>query len=131
MKGVNWLWLMLLGAGLLLLGGGWSLPVIVAPPKPSLIVMMHESSHGPLPPHAIGAANDLTAAGREVRMVDDDVTDGLGETPDWLKPALEPGRAVMGGTDGQDDALVLLAGDKLVKALKLPATKEAIVEACK
>jgi hypothetical protein len=64
-------------------------------------------------------------------MVDDDVTDGLGETPDWLKPALEPGRAVMGGTDGQDDALVLLAGDKLVKALKLPATKEAIVEACK
>jgi hypothetical protein len=42
---------------------------------------------------------------------------------------LEPGRKIMGGTDGKDFALVLLRGSSVVKAEKLPATKEAIVEA--
>jgi hypothetical protein len=124
------LWLMAGGGGFKLPTWTWpSWPVIV--PKPTLVVMLHEASHGPLSSDAKGAANELTAAGREVRMVDDDVTDGLGEVPDWLKPALEPGRTVMGGTEGKEHALVVLAGDRVVKAVKLPATKAEILEAAK
>jgi hypothetical protein len=125
------LWLMAGGGGLKLpTTWTWpSWPVIT--PKPTLVVMLHEATHGPLSSEAIGAANELTAAGREVRMIDDDVTDGLGEVPDWLKPALEPGRAVMGGTDGKEKALVLLSGDRVLKAIKLPATRPEIVSECK
>lgn len=99
-------------------------------PGPRLVILMHEADNGPLPAYALGAANELTAAGVEVRMVDDDVTDGAGETPDWLRPAIEPGRLVMGPSQ-QNDALVILSGAKLVKAVPLPATREAIVEAAK
>jgi hypothetical protein len=124
------LWLMAGGGGLKLPTWTWpAFPVIA--PKPTLIVMLHEATNGPLSSEAIGAANELTAAGREVRMIDDDVTDGLGEVPDWLKPALEPGHAVMGGTDGKEKALVLLSGDRVLKAIKMPPTRPEIVEACK
>lgn len=99
-------------------------------PADSLIVMLYESEHGPLPAYALGAANELRDAGREVRMTDDDVPTGTGEVPEWLKSALEPGRAIMGSSQ-QDDALVILSGQRVVKAIKLPASREAIVEACK
>lgn len=108
--------------------GGCEFPTI-GPTTPPLIIMLHEVQHGPLPPYALGAANELVAAGREVRPVDDDVTDG-GETPEWLKPALTPGRALMGASQ-VDDALILLDGQRVVKAIKLPATKAEILEACK
>lgn len=122
--------LVLLALALALAGGG-ATPFDTTP---ALIIMLHEVKHGPLPPYAIGAANELTAAGREVRMVDDDVTDGLGEVPGWLKPALETGRVIMGGAtdDAQkDDALILLKGERVVKAVKMPPTRPEIVEACK
>lgn len=109
-------------------------PPPTVPAKPPLIVMLHEAAHGPLPPYALGAANELMAAGREVRPVDDDLLTGLGEPPAWLRPALAPGRALMGGAeDGQqkDDALILLDGERVVKAIKLPASRAAILEECK
>lgn len=110
----------LLVAYLLLTGGG--------SPGNSLIVMLYEGQHGELPDYAIGAMRELVKAGRDVRPVDDDVTNGLGETPAWLKPALEPGRRIM-GEDQQRDALVVLSGPRVVKAIELPASKEAILEA--
>lgn len=129
--------LVLLALALVLSSGGrgCTLPVVVPDdPKQTLIVMLYEATNGPLPPYALGAANDLSAAGREVRPADDDEVTGLGETPKWLKPALEPGRAIMGGTsdDAQkDDALIVLSGEKVLKAMKLPATRELIIEAVK
>jgi hypothetical protein len=110
----------------------WPTPGPVTPTKPPLIVMLYEDSHGNLPPYAIGAANELTAAGREVRPIDDDVTTGLDTVPVWLKPALVPGRAIMGGNEDsqqKDDALILLDGERVLKAIKLPATKAEILEA--
>lgn len=103
------------------------LDVITTTPGDSLVVILYEADHGPLPPYALGAANELTAAGREVRPTDDDVLNGLGEVPTWLKPALEPGRNLM-GSEQRDDALVVLNGGRLVKATKLPPTREAILE---
>lgn len=140
MKDNGWMPIVLAVLGALLLFGGklnipW--PDIVGPSvptKPPLIVMLYEDSHGNLPPYAIGAANELTAAGREVRPVDDDVTTGLGTVPTWLQPALVPGRAIMGGNDDaqqKDDALILLDGERVVKAIKLPVTKAEILEAVK
>lgn len=107
---------------------GCTLPAIVS--KPSLIIMLYEAEKGPLPPYALGAANEMTAAGLEVRPADDDELTGNGEVPAWLNPALGPGRAIM-GSEQIDDALILLAGDRVLKAIKLPATKAAILEACK
>lgn len=115
----------------------WVAPV-VAPDKPdatkALVVMLYEADHGPLPPHAKEAAAELSAAGREVRMVEDDVLTGLGTVPLWLQPGIKEGRAAMGGQSDEQqtgDALVLIAGGKLLKAIPMPATKEAVMEACK
>lgn len=131
-KKVRWFGLVLVAAAVVLLlqGGSWSLPFAIpsTPSTPPLIVMLYEADHGPLPPYALGAANDLNAAGREVRMVDDDLLNGTGEVPAWLRPAVEPGRAIMGS--GQlDDALVLVSGERVIKSIKLPASKAEILEA--
>lgn len=130
-------WLVSSGGGLKLpdfklpnIPGFPSVPAIVAPGKP-LVVMLYEASHGQLPPYVLGAANELVGGGYEVRPVDDDLLDGTGEVPEWLKPALEPGRKIMGGTDGKDYALVLLRGTTVAKSEKMPSTREAIIEAVK
>jgi hypothetical protein len=140
---IEWWKVFVLAACLWLMasGGGFRLPTTwtwpswpVIATKPTLIVMLHEAKHGLFPSHVVGAARELEAAGFEVRMVDDDVTDGLGETPPWLKPALEQGRAIMGGTTDdvqKDDALIKLAGERVVKAIKMPDSRAAIVEECK
>lgn len=128
----TWIWVAVIVV--LLVSRGGCTPAVISPSTPSLIVMLHESQHGPLSPDALGAARELAESGREVRVADDDEVNGLGETPDWLKPALAKGREVMGGSDDasqKDDALILLNGEQLVKAIKLPATKAEIVEACK
>lgn len=120
------------GVAVWLILGGKVPSVAIGPSTPPLIVLLYESQHGNLPPYAMGAANELTAAGRQVRPVDDDVVTGLGDAPTWLKPALSPGRAIMGGTnDSQqiDDALILLDGGRVLKAVKLPASREGILEA--
>ena len=113
------------GIGVFLLFSGGGLPF--APTTGSLVVMLYEADHGPLPPYALGAANELTAAGREVRPTDDDVLTGLGAVPTWLAPALQSGRNLMGSSQ-QDDALIVLAGGRIVKATKLPPTRAAILE---
>lgn len=107
---------------------------VIGPSTTPVIVMLHEAQHGPLSPDAMGAARELRDAGRDVKIADDDEVTGLGATPAWLKPALEQGRAIMGGAsddDQKDDALILLSGERVVKAIKMPAARAEIVEACK
>jgi hypothetical protein len=129
----TWIWLAVIAAVLMVRWQGCELPT-VGPSTPPLIVMLYEAENGELPAYAIGAARELEAAGRDVNPVDDDTTNGLGETPVWLKPALEPGRKLMGGIDDKlqkSHALVLVSGEQVVKAVKLPESKEAILEAVK
>lgn len=131
-KQIDFVGLLLIAAAVVvaLSGGGLPFAIPGVPSTPPLIVLLYEADHGPLPDYAKGAANELNAAGREVRMADDDELTGDGQIPKWLKPALEPGRALMGS--GQlDDALLLLSGDRVLKAVKLPADKAAIMEAVK
>lgn len=107
---------------------------VIGPSSPPVIVMLHEAQHGPLSPEAMGAARELRDAGRDVKIADDDEVTGLGQTPAWLKPALEQGRAIMGGASDEqqkDDALVLLSGERVVKAIKMPPTRPEILEAVK
>lgn len=132
MKGWNWLFLSLIAVGAFVLASGGSITPF--DPKPKLVIMLYETLHGPLPPYALGAARELNDAGFEVRPTDDDEVTGLGEIPGWLKPALEPGRVIMGGQDDaqqKDDALILMNGERVLKAIKLPATKAEILEAVK
>lgn len=115
---------------LLLLGDRLpAIPWIGAGGKPDAVVIMYEAEHGEPPAYAAGAVNALRAAGKQAWMIDDDPGDGENQLPDAVAPAIEPGRAVMGGTDGKGHALVVLAGQKVLKAIPLPPSKEAIVEA--
>ena len=124
----DWEWGLLIVAALLLFSGG---PVTTpGPDESTIIVMLHESSLGNLPPHALGAARELTDTGYDVRTPDDDDLNGLNQIPRWLKPALGPGRAIM-GPGQEDDALLKLRGDKVLLAIKLPESTEAILEAVK
>jgi hypothetical protein len=123
--------LVLAVAALLLAGGGKGCSLPTLPPSvPPLIVMLYEADHGEPPAYAAGAANELRKLGREVRMIDDDPANGLDAVPAEVAPAIEPGRKVMGGTDGKGHALVALAGSRVLKAIALPPSKEAILEEC-
>lgn len=102
---------------------GW--PSLVAPVvRDALVVIVHDESIG-LPDYAEHAINQLRAAGRQVRLTGLNPQTGLGTVPKEIAPALAPGKAA--GVP----ALVLLQGDKVLKVIKLPATTEAILEACK
>ena len=105
-------------------------PVVVPEVSKAAIVIQHESDQGSLPPYVTGAVESLRAAGRTVYVIDDDVTTGLGTPPKPVAPAIEPGRKIMGGSEGKGQALVLLSGDMVLKAIELPKSKESIVEAC-
>lgn len=119
------------GVGGTLVAQRVSWPSVGPPAKSALIVILYESANGEPPAYAAGAANELRKAGREVRFEDDDVANGLNAVPTEVAAAIEPGRKIMGGTDGKGFALVLVSGGKVVKAIELPKSKEAIVEACK
>lgn len=94
----------------------------LAPAKPALVVIVHRSETA-LPPYAMGAVNELRAAGRDVRIVDDEPANGLNAVPAAVAPAVTKAREV------GHPALVLLDGERVVGAIKLPASKEAILEA--
>jgi hypothetical protein len=124
--------LVVLGGLLLLWGGdlpGW--PSIVGPSTPPLVVVLYEADYGEPPAYAAGAVNQLRKDGRQVRMIDDDPANGENAVPAEVAPAIEPGRKIMGGTDGKGFALVLLSGGKVSSAIALPNSTEAIVEAAK
>lgn len=108
-----------------------SWPWPVSPSTPPLVVVLYEADNGEPPAYAAGAVNELRKGGRNARLMDDDPANGMNEVPVEVAPAIEPGRKIMGGTDGKGFALVLLDGPKVVNASPLPASKEAILEACR
>ena len=90
----------------------------------------------PLPVQPTPASSNPVVAicgecGREVRMIDDDPANGENAVPAEVAPAIEPGRKIMGGSEGKGHALVLLSGGTVRKAIALPNSKEAILEAAK
>jgi hypothetical protein len=125
----TWIWLAVIAAVLMVRWQGCELPT-VGPSTPPLIVMLYEADHGEPPAYAAGAANELRKQGRQARLIDDDPGNGLDAVPAEVAPAIEPGRKIMGGTDGKGFALVVLAGDRVLKAMALPPSKEAILEEC-
>ena len=108
---------------------GFPWPIVST--KPTLIVLLYEADYGEPPAYAAGAVNELRKSGRIVRMMDDDPATGINTVPAEVAPAIELGRKIMGGTDGKGYALVLLSGPRVIKAIALPTSKEAILEACR
>lgn len=106
---------------------GPSDPIPQPTPATSLIVIAYESEDGNLPPYAVGAVQQLRAAGREVRQIDDDVINGLDAVPAEVKPAIEPLRAK--GLPAY--AILDKPGGTVIKCEKLPETTDAILEAVK
>ncbi len=83
--------------------------------------IVYESSEGAVPLAADAAARELRAKDVEVRVVDKDVVTGTGGTPAHLKPFLDAAKNV------RLPALIVTADGKAIKAIPLPASKEAIV----
>lgn len=99
-------------------------PEVVAPDaSKALVVIVHDGDG--VPDSAEKAANDLRSSGRQVRIVPVFAKSGSGQPPAEVAPAIESSKAT--GLP----SLALLRGGKVVKAIKLPATTDAIMEAVK
>ncbi len=107
-------------------------PVVVDPDKPvdpltpvetDLVAIIYESDDFIPPPYITGALRQLREQGLEVRAFDKDVTSGSGDVPKQIAAALTAARRI------RLPALVLVRNGKVTRAIRLPRSTSAILEA--
>lgn len=111
-------------AGWLIIGdqdGGCSLPVL-SPSKPTAVTYVREAK-APVPAGVSAALAELNLKGIIATEFPDAVTDGDNQVPDQYKVTLPAARSV------GIPALVVQAGDKVLKTVKAPTTKAQVMEA--
>lgn len=119
----------ILSLGVLLLAGwlifgdgqGCSLPLI-APAKIDRVTYVHDEK-AVIPSPVLAALAELNTKGIIATAFPEDTTDGDGETPEQYKITLPAAR-----TSGIP-SLVVQAGDKVVRTVKGPTTKQQVLEA--
>jgi hypothetical protein len=104
--------------------GGCNLPSVIAPSKVDRVTYVR-APKAPVPSGVSAAIAELNAQGVLATECPEDVTDGDGDVPEQYKVALPAAR-----TSGIP-SLVVQAGDKVLRTLKAPATKEQVLEAAK
>lgn len=99
-------------------------PVVPVDPdaKADAAHIIYESGQSRVPLHADAAARELRKQGKQVRIVDADAETGTGEVPRELAKSIEAAK------ETGLPALVLLSKGKVLRSVKLPATKEAILQ---
>lgn len=103
---------------------GCSLPSFIAPVKVDRVTYVRNEKD--LTPAGVSAAlAELNTQGILATEFPDDATDGDGDVPDQYKIALPAAR-----TSGIP-SLVVQAGDKVVKTIKAPTTKQQVLEVTK
>lgn len=103
--------------------GGCNLPII-APAKVDRVTYVRDEK-APVPAGVSAALAELNMQGILATEFPDDATDGDDDVPDQYKIALPAAR-----TSGIP-SLVVQAGDKVLRTLKEPKTKEQVLEAAK
>lgn len=108
-------------------------PVVVDPDKPvdpltpvttpDLVAVIYESDDFIPPPYITGALRQLKEQGLEVRAFDKDVATGSGSVPKQIAAALAAARRI------RLPALVLVREGKVTRAIRLPRSTSAILEA--
>lgn len=114
--------LILLAAWLLLSG---KLPSISAPSKVTAAVYTYEKNDGGIPPPVSAAINTLNRQGIVATHDEVDTTDGDDQVPDQYKVSRPA--AVAAGLP----ALVVMAGDKVLRTVKAPKTEVEVLEAAR
>jgi hypothetical protein len=117
-------WLALIVGGLMLLNGG-KLPVpTVRPQKATAVTYVYEKDVTAVPVPVLVAINRLN---REKKVVashfEEDTTDGDEQVPDQYKVPLKAAQ------DAGLPALVVTAGEKVLKVVKDPKTEQQVLEA--
>jgi len=104
-------------------GGGCNLPLI-APAKITAVTYVHDEK-AVIPAGVSAALNELNAQGIVATAYPDDATDGDDQVPDQYKLTLPAAKAT------GIPCLVVQAGDKVLRTVKGPTTKEQVLEAIK
>lgn len=118
MKGSAYLWLLLIGVGLLLLGGG----PISSLHKVTAVTYVHDEKAA-IPTGVSAAINELNTKGIVASCFPDDATDGDDQVPDQYKVTLPAAKAV------GIPSLVVQSGAKVLRTVKAPTTKQQVLEA--
>jgi hypothetical protein len=123
--------IILLLAGAFLIGGkgeggcSWpNWPSVIAPAAVTKVTYVHDEK-APLPSGVLAGIAELNSKGIVASNYPDDATDGDGDVPDQYKIALPAAKAV------GIPALVVQAGDKVLRTVAKPTTKQQVLEAAK
>lgn len=101
------------------------LPSIVAPEQVTAATYVYEKDNGGVPSAVHAALAELNSKGLRATTFEEDTTDGSGEVPSQYRVALAAAR------EAGLPALVVLAGDKVLRTVKAPKTFEQVTEAAK
>lgn len=104
--------------------GGCNFPSVIAPSKVDRVTYVRDEKT-PTPAGVSAALAELNTQGILATEFPDDATDGDGDVPEQYKIALPAAR-----TSGVP-SLVVQAGDKVLRTLKAPTTKEQVLEVAK
>jgi hypothetical protein len=95
----------------------------IGAPAPTDVTYIYEKDDGPVPKPVQKGLDTLNRQNIVATAIDDDTTDGTGETPAQYKISLPAAKAAGLPT------LVVMAGDKVVRTVKNPTTEADVVEA--
>lgn len=100
---------------------GVALPTLIESPLPSAVTYVYEKDNTPLYPQVSAGLNRLNRE-RKIRAtaIDDDVLDGTGQVPEQYKVAIPAAQ------EAGLPALVVTAGDTVLKVVKDPTTVEQV-----
>lgn len=113
--------LMLIGILLMLTSSG-SGPSPFSPNKVTSVTYVHDEKF-PIPSGVTAGLSELNMKGILATDYPDDVTDGDDQVPNQYKVTLPAAKAV------GIPALIVQAGDKVLRTVKAPTTKEQVLDA--
>lgn len=121
-----WLWLAVVGVLLFVRWQGWDgPPTVVVTTKATAATYTYDDKRHSIPPPVAAAISKLNEQGIEADLDEVDTNDASGEVPEQFKVSRPA--AVAAGLP----ALVVLAGDKVLKVVPNPTTEAAVMEAVK
>lgn len=102
----------------------WPIDVVVSPDtKATRATYVYEKDETAVPAGVLSALNKLNRLGVVATPFEADTIDGGGEVPDQYRVALAAAK------EAGLPALVVQAGDQVLRTVKAPTTEEAVMEA--
>lgn len=113
----TWLWVAIIGVILLVKWSGG-----ISPEKVTAVTYVHDEKAA-IPSGVLAAINELNTRGIIASNYPDDATDNEDKVPDQYKVTLPAAKAI------GIPSLVVQAGDRVLRTVKAPTTKQQVLEA--